>query len=324
MKKLFILLIIGVLMISCKTRFRISVKEPAVIDLPDEARSFGIINTVNEENSPEQRIAGVILGTTQINGNESAAERAVEGALRALDHSNYLQGTKIPQLTNIYHPDGSVDWELLDSVAQQQGLDGFLELCKMETQTPVGGTVVANATGQRSMRLDGNMYVNTYIIKDRVSIEQFRVFYRYNIPTSGSTSVINILSDAQRKTEYFKALGFQLGYEAGSLIYPNWEWVNRTFYNKGNRILRRAKPMIREGNWDIAEEQLEMGKGIKSDRIRGRILYNLALVNEGQGDIDQALEYAKESALSCGNKLANDYLRILKNRKRQLQILEQQ
>lgn len=324
MKKLLLIAVIGLLLVSCKTRFRISVKEPAVVDLPNHARSFGIINAVNEENSPEQKIAGAVLGTAQINGNVEAAERAVEGALRSFDRSNTLQGSKVPQVTDIYNADGSVNWQLLDSIAEKEGFDGFIELSKMETQTPVGGTVLANASGQNSMRLDGSMYVNAYIIKDHVSIEQYKVFYRYNVPTSGSTSIISILNDSKRKTEYFKALGFQLGYEAAELLYPNWVWANRTFYNKGSKILRRAKPMIYEGNWDIAEEQLEMGLGAKSDRIRGRVLYNLALVNEGQGELDEAIRYAKESALVCGNKLANDYLRILKDRKRQMSILEAQ
>lgn len=324
MKKLLFVGLISLLTVSCKTNFRISVKEPAVVDLPNDARSFGIVNAVNEENSPEQRIAGAVLGTAQINGNVEAADRAVQGALRALDKSNSLQGTKVPQLEDIYNSDGSVNWVLMDSIAAENGFDGFIELSKLETQSPVGGTVLANATGQNNMRLDGSMYINTYIIKDHVAIEQYKVFYQYNIPTSGSTSIINILNDSKRKTEYFKALGFQLGYEAAELLYPNWVWVSRTFYNKGSKILRRAKPMIYKGNWDIAEEQLTMGLTAKSDRVRGRILYNLALVNEGQGELDQAIQYAKESALSCGNKLANDYLRILKKRKQQIAILQQQ
>ena len=324
MKKLLIISFIGLLTVSCKTRFRISVQEPAVVDLPNDARSFGIVNMIDEENSPEQKIAGAVLGNAQINGNVEASERAVAGALRALDRSNNLQGTKVPQLENIYKGDGSVNWDLLDSIAEKDGYDGFIALSKLETQTPVGGTVLANATGQNSMRLDCSLYINAYINKERVSVEQYKVFYRYNIPTSGSTSIVSILNDSKRKTEYFKALGFQLGYKAAALLYPNWVWVSRTFYNKGSKILKRAKPMIREGNWDIAEEQLEMGLNARSDRVRGRVLYNLALVNEGQGELDEAIKYAKESALACGNKLANDYLRILKDRKRQMSILQQQ
>lgn len=318
MKTLLLVIVLGLLSASCKTRFRISVQEPAVVELPENAKHLGIINAVNEENSPEQQVAGAVLGTAQINGNVEAAERAVEGALRALDQSNKLQGTSVAHLESSSKNNGQVNWTLLDSVATAEGYDGFIELKKMETQSPVGGTVLANASGQQSMRLDGSMYINTYIVEDRVALEQYKVFHRYVIPTSGSTSILNILNDSKRKTEYFKALGFQLGYKAAALLYPNWVWVNRTYFNKGNRILRRAHPMIKDGNWDIAEEQLERGLQIKNDRKRGRILYNLALVNEGQGDLDQAITYAKESALSCGNKLASEYLRTLKKRKSEI------
>lgn len=40
-----------------------------------------------------------------------------------------------------------------------------------------------------------------------------------------------------------------------------------------------------------------MGLNAKSDRVRGRTLYNLALVNEVQGDLEQANKYAEESAI---------------------------
>ena len=187
----------------------------------------------------------------------------------------------------------------------------------METVTPVGGNILANATGQTEVRLDGSMYVNTYIIKDRLTIEQYRVSHTYHIPTSGTTSIISILNDAQRKSEYFKALGFQLGHKAAALLYPNWVWVNRTYYSKGSKNIKRAKPMIAKGNWDIAEEQLLMELTPKSEKVKRRVLYNLALVKEGQGFITEAIEYAKQAAL-LGDKMANDYLRTLQRRKAQL------
>jgi tetratricopeptide (TPR) repeat protein len=323
MRKLIYIALFGLSTVSCKTSFRISVQEPARVKLPQEAKKFGVINAVSKENSPEQRIAGAILGTSQIDGNLEAAERAVEGTLRALEKSSSLEGKRVSQLKNIYQADGSVDWDLLESIAQDEGLDGFIELSKMETVSPIGGTVLANVTGQTNTYLDGSMYINTFIVKDRLAIDQYKVFHSYVIPTSGSISIIQILNDSQRKTEYFKALGFQLGFNAGSLLYPNWIWVNREFYTKGSKVLKRAKPIILKGNWDIAEEQLLVGIADKKEKIKGRVLYNLALVNEGQGDIDEAIKYAKRAALECGNKIANEYLRVLKNRKDKVELINQ-
>ena len=48
MLKLLLIGVISCLFISCKTSFRISVQEPATINLPYEAASFGIINAINQ------------------------------------------------------------------------------------------------------------------------------------------------------------------------------------------------------------------------------------------------------------------------------------
>lgn len=314
-----ILLAFGLILTSCKTSFRISVKEPAVVRIDESVKTYGIINNVDQENSPEKKIAGIILGTESINGNVEAAERAVDGTLRAFENSGYLKGQTLSKEVKLHQEDGSVDWEELSKLAEEKKVEGFIELTKLQTVSPVGGNVLANASGQRSARLEGTMYVNYYIPTTKQKYERYKVFYVYNIPLSGSTNVIDLLGDAQRKKEYYKALGFQLGYKAGSLISPNWVWVGRDYYTKGSKVLKRARPMIKEGNWDIAEEQLLMGLSSGSDKVLGRTTFNLALVKEGQGEIDEAIKYAKESALNYGNKLANDYLVKLKNRKRQLE-----
>ncbi|MDX1652253.1 MAG: DUF6340 family protein [Brumimicrobium sp.] len=315
------LLVGGLFLQGCKTSFRISVKEPAVVKIPENATRFGVINNVDSENSPEKKIAGVIMGTEQINGNVEAAKRAVDGALRALENSSNLKGQSLPELSEIRDVNGVIEWEKLKEIAKEKELDGFIELTQMESVAPVGGSVLANASGQNNMRLEGTMFVNYYLVDGEQKYERYKVYHVYNIPTSGTNSVVGILNDVRRKREYYEALGFQLGYKSAALIYPNWVWVHRKYYTKGNSVLKRAKPMIQKGNWDIAEEQLTMGLSERSDRIRGRVLYNLALVKEGQGQIDEAIKYAKEASLECGNKLANDYLVILRERKWQMEQL---
>ncbi len=75
--------------------------------------------------------------------------------------------------------------------------------------------------------------------------------------------------------------------------------------------------MIAKGNWDIAEKQLLMETNPKNEKVQRRILYNLALVKEGQGQITEAIEFAEQSAL-LGDKMANEYLKILRRREAQL------
>lgn len=306
---------------SCKSHFRISVKEPSQVNMPDSITNFGLVSNVNKETSPEQ-ILGQIMGVESINGNIVAGDRALNGILRAFDNSGYIKGEILTVGDSIRFEDGSLNWTYIDSMSKAKSINGLIEIEKVQTTTPVGGSVLANASGQTSTKLNGTMVVNFYVAESHQKFERFTVYHSYTIPLSGNRTIIDILNDEKKKQEYFKALGFQLGYKAGALIYPNWVWVNRTYYNKGTKALKRAKPMIREGNWDIAEKQLMYDIYHRSDKKRGRVLFNLALVKEGQGYIDEAISYAEQSALECGNKEANEYLKTLRNRKRQLEIID--
>ena len=317
MKRSLTFFIAIIVLSSCKTSFRISVKEPAVIAIPDHALKFGIINNVDDENSPE-KIVGAVLTGQQLNSNKAAAERAVDGVHRALENSNRLSGLTI-QTDSVRNEDGSINWAYLDSTAVKNKLDGFIEIAEIRTVSPVGGTVLASAQGSSSSKLEGTAYVNYYLTDNHWTQERMAVYSYYNIPTSGTGSVIDILNDVQKKKQYYRELGFNLGFKAGKLIYPNWVWVSRQYYTKGSKELKRAKPMIQKGNWDIAEKQLLYGIDHTGNKARGRTYFNLALVKEGQGDVDKAIEYAEIAALEYGVKLANDYLRTLKQRKIQLE-----
>lgn len=321
MKKTILLLILcaGVFG-ACKTSFRISVQKPSVIRVPTGVESYGIVNHVTRENSPE-KIVEVLLNSQSINGNVVASERAEEGILRALERSNYLGGKILATSTEIRNENGAILWENIDSICAQQKIDAIIELIEIKTISPVGGSVLASATGQTNTRLDGYIYTNLYYSGSHASFERLSVRRYYTIPLSGSTSIIDILNDVKRKQEYYRALGYELGYGTGALLYPNWVWVGRDYYTRGSKVLKRARPMIKEGNWDIAEKQLLQDIDHGKEKIRGRVLFNLALVKEGQGDLDQAIHYAEAAALECGNKLANDYLVKLRKRKREMEEL---
>lgn len=322
MKSTFYVLALCLIFASCKTSFRISVQEPAVIDLPGDASSFGIINNVNNTNSPEQSI-GSVLNSAKINGNVAAAERMTDGVHRSIENSNSLSSVTI-KADSVRLYGGAINWEYLDTLAAQNDLDGFIEIAEFRTVSPVGGTIAANVEGKSSTKLHGTAYINYYVNEGHWVRERFVVRKSYRIPTSGSTSILDMLADVQKKREYYRALGFELGLHAGRLIYPNWVWVNRKYYNKGSKELKRAAPMIQQGNWDIAEKQLQYALDNGGKKARARANYNLALVNEGQGELDNAIQYAETAALEYGDKLANEYLSTLRQRKRQMEILRNQ
>ncbi len=321
MKKIILFLTFLISLASCKTSFRISVVQPAVIKIPKEVTNLAIVNNINKANSPEE-VIGTILSGEPFNGNVVASKTAVDGTLRALEHSNYLKGSIYPS-DNIHFDDGSINWNKINYIADSLQVHGIIEYESLKTIAPVGGAVLANVQGRTSTRLDGIARVNIFLVEENTAYEHYIVRSSYNIPTSGTLSIVDVLNDVTRRKQYYQGLGYDLGYKAGTLIYPHWVWVNRRYYNKGSRILRRAKPMIHQGNWDIAEKQLLYGIDHGNRRKKGRIHYNLALVKEGQGDIEQAIEYAEIAALQFGNKMANEYLVQLRDRQRVINQLSQ-
>lgn len=300
--------------------FRISVIEPAEIKIPSDIQRVGIINLVNNRNSPEQTAADIVLGGQQINGNIVAAERAVDGIINSLNHSRNMHGEKVNQ-DDLKELSEAVAWDSIMARAQRRGLHAVLVMTELRSVSPLGGTIVGNVTGQNNSKLEGILHYEIRTLDDGGRIEGLTCRSVYNIPISGSTNVIDILSDVARKREAYRSMGYNLGYRAASRLYPNWVWVDRDYYNKGSRDLKAAKPMIRSGNWDIAEKQLNQDIDNGKIKIRGRVLYNMALVKEGQGYIDEAITYAERSALECYNKKANEYLVKLKRRKRQLESM---
>jgi tetratricopeptide (TPR) repeat protein len=134
------------------------------------------------------------------------------------------------------------------------------------------------------------------------------------MPISGNTNPLAILNDMMRKRELYGHLGRSIGYSAGTLFYPHWIWVGRRFYNKGSSALRRAKRPIRNGNWNVAEQIMLNEIKSRSNKASGRAKYNLALVYEGQGRIEEAIAMAERAAAENGTRLSFDYINVLKRR----------
>ena len=52
--------------------------------------------------------------------------------------------------------------------------------------------------------------------------------------------------------------------------------------------------------------------------------YNMAIINEINGELDEAISWAQKSYEDYNNKLALEYVRILRNRKAKAETLKRQ
>jgi hypothetical protein len=100
--------------------------------------------------------------------------------------------------------------------------------------------------------------------------------------------------------------------------------VMRDYYVKGTNNFKIARRKAQVGKWDEAGLLWEKETGNRSSKIAGRASYNMAIINEINGDLEAALKWAQKSYEDTNNKLALRYVRILENRRYKTSVLQQQ
>jgi hypothetical protein len=313
MKYIFIALGLVFTLSSCsKKSFRISVSHPAQIAVPDGVRDFIILNNVDEKNSPDELLKQALSGN-QPNGNILAADQAVTGLLRSFDDSRYYSGIVLKHIP-MRNSQKLVDWNKIDSLCAEHNVQGIVEIEYFTSQAPVGGVVMGNVLGSTNSPLRGTAFVNIYLSGVQSHLERLDYNDMFNIPISGSLNPLAMLNDVMRKREYYGALGFSIGRRIGASMTPSWHWVGRQYFSKGSREIRLAKNLIRRGHWDLAEQQLAPALNHQKRKVRGRAMYNTALVFEGQGHLTKAIEMAERAAFETGNRPSYTYINTLKRR----------
>jgi tetratricopeptide (TPR) repeat protein len=310
-KKLTATILLLSLLSSCMTSFRITVEKPAVIDLPNDVKKLVVIDNTDKGKAKVEAVIDGVLSGEQVNGDKMAASVFPDGVMQSLRNGNYVAERVDKQL--IKNESGRINSSSLDSIFKENEAQAIIVLDKFDSDAPIGGVVLGNVLGQSQNTIIGRATISVYC-QSNLTMENVLVTERFVIPTSGSTNPLALLQDVVNKRKWYADLGRATGAMAGSYFYSPWVWTDRDFYNKGSKSLRRAKKMIYHGNWDIAEKKLLPLLDSPKEKVQARASYNLALVYEGQGRLDDAIAMAEKSALEFNCKKAPYYLQQLKYR----------
>ncbi len=107
-------------------------------------------------------------------------------------------------------------------------------------------------------------------------------------------------------------------------IQPYQRRVSRQYFVRGTDKFKIAMRRAQAGQWNDAALLWEEETLHNDSKIAGRACYNMAIINEINGNLDQAIDWASRSYTDYENRLALNYLSVLRNRKRQQQVLEHQ
>ena len=90
-------------------------------------------------------------------------------------------------------------------------------------------------------------------------------------------------------------MGDKAGRDYALRIIPYWLRVSRDYYVRGTDNFRMARRKAQTGNWDEAAAIWEKETANSNDKVAGRACYNMAIINEINGDLKGAMQWAQKA-----------------------------
>jgi hypothetical protein len=335
------LLLAGTVLVSCKTNeLYLNVVEPAPVTIPSDVQKVGIINRYLP--TDESKVIDAIDRTLSLEGKNLDKDGAMESItglkdellanqrfteVKTIDEIKF----KTPKLTVFPAP---LTWENVDMICKEESVDALFALEKYDTDTRIN-----YSTSKREVKTPlGNIpAVEHHADMETIVKTGWRIYYPagksildeyiYNESIHFSGSGINPLVAAAAligRKDAVNQVSNKAGHGYAIRILPYQIRVTREYYVKGTDNFKVAKRRAQMGKWNEAGELWEKETGNPKSKVAGRACYNMAIINEINGDLDAALKWAQKSYEDYNNKLALHYTRILENRKYKNEVLNQQ
>lgn len=331
--KLFLTALLSGLLFSCSSTnlLTLSVTEPAPIYIPSQGKTVGIINRSlpSKQNEAIDAI-DKILSVEGKDLDKEGANELVLGLQNELTKNNGFSVVKIVEESDLKSVGLSIfpaplPWETVGKISKQHQLDYIFELSFYDTDTKIDyktATVEkANVIGIKIPVIEHQATVTTlikngwriYDVKNKSIVDEIG---SNNVVTSvgrGINPVTAVEAVMGRKQNVLQ-LSNRLGADYALKTLPYKIRVSRDYYVKGTPNFEIGKRRAQTGNWDGAAELWAKEVNNSDPKIAGRACYNMAIINEINGNLEVAVDWASKSYSDYGDKTALRYLNVLKNR----------
>jgi hypothetical protein len=341
MKNYLIILVAAATLISCKTQqLYLNVVEPAPVTIPSYIKSVGVINrSIPTDETKTLDVLDKVLSLEGVNLDKDGAMESIRGLSDELLKNARFNEVKTlndidfrtSALTNFPTP---LTWEIVEKICTETKTDALFSLEKFDTDTHLNystrkveiKTLLGTVPGIEHQAEMETMVKTGWRIYDPAA-KTILDEYIYNESVVFSGRGINPLLAASAlvgRKEAVNQVSNKAGQGYAMRIIPYRLRVMRDYYVKGTDNFKIARRKAQVGKWDDAGVLWEKETTNSKSKISGRACYNMAIINEINGDLDAALKWAQKSYEDYNNKLALRYVNILKNRLYKKSILKLQ
>ena len=334
---------IGILLISCSATNNLTMgaTEPAIVHLPKDIQRIGIINRSlpSEGNKSIDKI-DQILSAEGLNLDKKGAEVAITALADELARTGRFEEilildneTEIRKGLDVFP--ASLYWDAIEEICEANGVDAIFSLAFYDTDTQVSYTPsvmqlpnnlgIKVAVPAHEVTLNTQIKNGWRIYNPRTRIIVDELIYSDHLVSSGKgINPVKAIEAVARRNEAVEEFSKKIGHAYGSRLSPYKHRISRDYFVRGTDNFVVGKRRAQTGDWQGAAQLWKKELDNSKAKIAGRACYNMAIINEINGDLNTAMDWASKSYSDYDNKDALRYLNILKYRLSQKEVLEQQ
>jgi tetratricopeptide (TPR) repeat protein len=341
MKKYLLLPLLAAAAASCATQeLYLNVTHPAPVTIAPEIKTVGIIDRSTPTDQTKSLDALDKLLTLEGADLDSIgtleAIKGVTDELAANDRFTevkLLSGLKF-RTSGLGGMPAPLTWEQVEGICRDNGTQALfaLELYDTDTRisyatepgkvkTPLGDIPVLNHSASMETLVKTGWRI--YSPSDRAILDEHIVAESVVFAGKGINPVAAVAGMIHRK-DAVKDVSRKAGHIYALRLIPYPLRVTRDYFVKGTDNFKVAKRRAQLGKWDEAAELWEKETDNPKMKIAGRAHYNMAIISEINGNLDDALSWAQKAYSDFRNKQGLRYVRILENRKYNEEVLRYQ
>jgi len=341
MKNPVIFICITLICYSCSSTnlMSLSVKEPAPVSIPPNIKTIAVVNRT-QASSATQTIDAIhkALSLETNDLQKAGVQASMSGLSDELMKNERFTEVKPLKIALYSYGAGvfpsALQWDSVDKICSESHTDALfsLELFDTESKINYGATPTSINVGIANLPAVEHHVNMTTMVKtgwriydpsNRVILDEYVLGRDISSSGSGINPAVAASALAGR-IEAVKDVSTQAGQAYASRILPYWIRVSRDYFVGGNDNFKTAKRKAQSGNWDGAAAIWQQETKNTDGKLAGRACYNMAIINEINGDLDGAISWAQKSYEDYRIHLALQYLNVLKYRKRQNELLKSQ
>jgi hypothetical protein len=329
---LFLVLAI-VILGSCSSTntLTLSVTEPAPVYLPSSIKTIGIINrSLPSDKNRETDQLQKILTFEGKDLDKDAAQQSMIGLQDELINYMMFSEVKIIDSIDAMSPGlgifpSSLSWDAIEWLCGEYNVDAIFELSSFDTDAKIDYQAVqvqvAGPLGVKIPAIEHRATITTFIktgwrIYDPAN-RAIRDEYTVNKQVTSRGTGINPMRAVDAiigRKESVLQMSRSIGQNYASRILPYKIRVTRDYYVRGTNNFEIAKRKAQTGDWDGAAFLWEKEVPNPDGKVAGRACYNMAIINEINGNLSTAIDWASKSYTDYNDKEALHYVNILKDR----------